>query len=48
MLDMNSKDVIALQVITGNLEEDGKLSTAGRKLAKTPITSFFFGSSVMK
>lgn len=42
---MGFKEVVALQTILGNLEEGGKLSKAGRDLAKTPITSFFFGSS---
>lgn len=44
------EDLNALQVITGNLlTEDGSgVTSAGRNLTKTPLTSFAFGSSVNK
>jgi hypothetical protein len=38
----------ALQVITGKLEKDGKVSSKGRNLVKTPLTAFAFGSSLKR
>lgn len=36
----------AMEVITGQLEQDGKASKSGRNLVKTPLTAFGFGSSL--
>lgn len=36
----------AFQVLTSNLEEGTKVSSAMRNLVKTPLTSFFFGSAM--
>ena len=36
----------AFQVLTKALDKDGKVTSAMRNLTKTPLTSFFFGSSL--
>lgn len=36
----------AIQVVTGKLEKEGKVSSKGRNLVKTPLTAFAFGSAL--
>lgn len=36
----------AVEVVTGNLVEDSKVTSAGRNIIKTPLTAFFFGSAL--
>ena len=40
------EEFAAFQVLTKTLEKDGKVTGAMRNLTKTPLTSFFFGSSL--
>lgn len=48
-LDMDSQAMRAIQVFTKALLTDtGKISSAGRKIVKTPLTAFAFGSAVEK
>lgn len=47
-MNMASPDMKNLQVVMKDMLKNGKVSSAGRKLAKTPLTSFAFGSSLSK
>ena len=37
----------AVEMVTGQLEKDGKVASAGRNLVKTPLTAFAFGSALI-
>jgi hypothetical protein len=43
-----SPNLAAIYTITKDMLKDGKVTSAGRNLAKTPLTAFIFGSSIDK
>lgn len=45
-LEENTPEMQALFLITKPLMKDGKVTSAGRNLSKTPLTAFVFGSTV--
>jgi hypothetical protein len=48
-VDLASPTVKAIQVFTKDLlTKEGKVSSAGRKIVKTPLTAFAFGSAVSR
>lgn len=42
------RGIKAIQMLTGSLMENGKVTKAGRNIIKTPLTAFNFGSSPFK